>query len=106
MPKVEKLPVVIALTTGTSPDGKHTALFFKIDAGLVAVAVDNSDLSRLAALLIEQAGKVAAQRIPEQPPAQMTSTPILASHVVTGKGRSRSEAFVCFRVGNLDLTFA
>ena len=60
----------------------------------------------MAALLIEQAGRVAARTTPDQPPSEMTAIPILASHLGFAQGRSESEALVSFRVGHLYLTFA
>ena len=102
------LPIANGVTLETSADGKQTALIFRIaqEPGMLGVAVNSLELSRIASLLISQAAKVAAKVAPKTPPEKLTATPILASHLAFGKGRSDSEAIVSFRVGNLDLTFA
>ena len=91
-----------------TPNDDLTALVFKIadDPGHVGVALRNQDLSRIVALILSQAANVAATVTPKTPPETMTSTPVMASHIGFGKGRSDEEALVAFRIGNIDLTFA
>ena len=64
------------------------------------------DLSRLAALLINRSREIAGKIAPVPPAKQFTATPIMASHIVIGRGRSNREAMVTFQVGNMSLTFA
>ncbi len=103
-----KLPIAQGVTIETRKDDAMTALFFKIadDPGYVGVALRNQELSRIVALILSQAADVAATVTPKTPPETMTSMPVMASHLAFGKGRSDAEAFVAFRIGNIDLTFA
>jgi hypothetical protein len=102
------LPTARGVTIETSADGTQTTLLFKTDGepGLVGVVIQRTELARLVSLLLSKAATVAAQTIPEHPPAKMAVTPILASHVAFAQGRADTEALAIFRVGNLDLTFA
>lgn len=108
MTKPSKIPVATGVQVQTSPDGKLTALLFKVpDApGAIPIAVAPRELSRLVGLMLSQAGEVAARITPDQPPEELRVTPVMASHLGVAQGRSDTEALVTFRVGNLDLTFA
>jgi hypothetical protein len=108
MPNQANLPVATGVTIETSAGGEVTALLFRTpgEPGFVGVAIRSAELARMTSLMLSQAAKIAAQTTPRQPPATMTATPILASHIGFAQGRSDSEAMVTFRVGNLDLTFA
>jgi hypothetical protein len=107
MPQPIALPVARGVTIQTSADGRATGLFFKTPKDeTIGISIPNQELSRLIALLLEQAGRVAAQVTPTHPPLNMTATPILASHLGFAQGRSESEELISFRVGNVDLTFA
>jgi len=101
------LPIATQVTVETTKDGEATGLFFKtLKDEVIGISIRKQGLSRLTALLLEQAGRVAAAVTPDDPPRTMTATPILASHLGFALGRNDSEALVSFRVGNLDLTFA
>jgi hypothetical protein len=103
-----KLPVSQGVQILEANEAKLTGLLFQVREapGHVGVAMPDADLARLVSLLLERAGKVAASVTPENPPTRMTSTPIAASHFGIARGRTDSEAFLAFRVGNLDLTFS
>ena len=105
MPQMN-LPVATRLTIQSDERGTHTGLLFDTAKGVVGVAVTKRELSRLAALLIEQAGRVAATVTPDEPPNELAATPILASHLGFAQGRSETEALIAFQTGNLTVTFA
>ena len=100
------LPRAKGIVVQAADDGRHTAVCFRTGGELIGAVVPDEDVSRLAALLINRARDVAAKVAPEKPPAEFTTTPIMASHVGIGSGRLDSEAMVTFKVGNLLLTFA
>lgn len=54
------MPLASAVTLETSPDGKQTGVFFKVpgDPGFIGVALASNELSRLAELIIDQAGRL------------------------------------------------
>lgn len=108
MPTPSPIPLAKGVQVQTSPDGKLTALLFKVagDPGVVPVAIAPGELTRLVGLMLGQAGEVAARNTPDQPPEELRTTPVMASHLGVARGRSETEALVTFRVGNLDLTFA
>jgi hypothetical protein len=103
-----RFPLATGVQVETSPDGKVTALLFKVkdDPGVVPVALAPRELSRLVGLMLAQAGEVAARNAPERPPEELRVTPVMASQLGVAQGRSDTEALMTFRVGNLDLTFA
>jgi len=108
MPNQVDMPIATGVQVQASPDGKLTALLFKVpdDPGAIPIAVAPRELSRLVGLMLSQAGEVAARITPDQPPEELRVTPVMASHLGVAQGRSETEALVTFRVGNLDLTFA
>lgn len=102
------LPAARGVSVETTSDGKTTGVFFKVDQepGYVGAAMPSEHLSRLVAMLLNRAAEVAEKVTPGNPPEQMTTTPIMVSHMGVSRGRSDSEAIVAFHVGNLDLSFA
>ena len=106
-PKTE-VPVATGVTLNVDPDSTHTGVFFrtKAEPGFVAVTVANKELSRLVALQLNQAQKVAREQTSSSQPESMQTTPILASQLGVTPGRDQKEAILTFRVGNLDLSFA
>ncbi len=103
-----EVPVAHQVTIEPSPDGKATAMIFKVvqPPGHIAVGLKNAELSRLVGLLISQAAKTAEKHPPEHPSNKLALTPVMASHLGFGRGRADTEAIIAFRVGNLDLSFA
>ena len=101
-------PVATGVTLNVDPDSAYTGLFFrtKAEPGLVSVAVANKELSRLVALLLNQAQKVGTEQTSTSKPDPMQTTPIIASHLGVAPGRDRREAILAFRVGNIDLSFS
>lgn len=98
----------------TSDDAQTSGIIAQTKDGVVGFAVKSKELSKLAALLIEQSQKVAVHQVSQQAKggaptsgrATLTLHPIRASKVGIGPGRTDAEMMLLVEVGNMSLCFA
>ena len=88
------------------PDGKHTALVFRLSAGNIGVAMSNNDLGRYAERLIIEAGKLGENRFPSKPPETLAATPIPVNSLsIEPHPQDTSSALVAVQTGNIQIVF-
>jgi hypothetical protein len=109
----KRTPIAKQVDIATADDARHSFLRFKTVDGEIRVGLTNKDLSRLAALLINQSEKVSHAKIAEdartghtQRRANLTVLPIRASAIGIAPGLTDGEVFLTMEVGNMALCFA
>jgi hypothetical protein len=109
--EMAKIPLATQVDVATSDDGQSTALRFRSKDGTFLIGLKNKELSRLAALLLEQSQKVAIAKIATTQASQrrqktaLTLHPIQSSGVGIAKGRTGSQRTLSVEIGNLTLAF-
>lgn len=108
--KMDRIPLAKKVVVGTSDDAQSSFLQFETVDGPIKVGLRNFELSKLVSLLIGQSEKVALSQLqinpsPDGEIAINTVTPIQASAVGIGKGRTETERVLMVMVGNMKLAF-
>lgn len=96
----------------TADDAQDSIITAKTSDGIVGFGVKNKELSKLAALLIQQSEKVASAinegslQVDASPRQHLTLAPIQSSSVGIGKGVKDWQTTLVIGVGNMTLAFS
>lgn len=110
-PSKQKFPVAKQITVQTSNDAQSSIIAFKTADGVVGVGLKNKELSKLAALLLEQSEEVAVRKLadptfsPTPRRSSLTLPIIRSSGLGIAPGRTDDTRTLLVEVGNLTLAF-